>query len=374
MRALLIVGLTVLYQTQLTFSTAPGVSDADTKAVKCLCECDDWQTKGACECECKAPRTVCAPGYTKVCPEKDGKCLGETKAPLCPKDIFGMLKPATRSLDRWVQVKEVEDRSEWSVDVPARDPRKRERVKQTVKCPDIPKFKCDFIIDYTVSKVTSFKAGKCTHRKNFKKCPVEIETKDGCKIAAFLYNKQKEVYAKGKMSVDCPFTTTAPPTTTGSGTTTEAPVEMKPPVGDGCTCVPDFAMLMMAAGLPLAQARQEEVTEEPARESRIRGKVRQEVQCKGVPKFECDFIYDYEPCSRINTFKASKCNHRKDVKKCPIKLATKDGCEINTIITNKGKKMIASPTKTKISWGKEENFGFMQRCVCLPEMVDSVSV
>merc|ERR1711970_567430 len=99
-----------------------------------------------------------------------------------------------------------------------------------------------------------------------------------------------------------------------------------------------------------------------------------EVQCKGVPKFECDFIYDYEPCSRINTFKASKCNHRKDVKKCPITLTTKDGCEINTIITNKGKKMIASPTKTKISWGAEELFGYMKRCVCLPEMVDSVSV
>jgi len=360
MRTLLIVLLTVLYQVQ-------GAFDDKTKSQRCLCECDNWEVKDLCECECKAPRTVCGPGYTKVCPEKDGQCSGDTKSPLCPKDIFGMFEPAGRALDNWVQVKEVEERSD--IGEPVMSDRKRDKINQEVRCPDIPKFKCDFIIDFSYSKVTSFKASKCTHRKNFKKCPVEIETKDGCKITAFLYNKQKKVYAKGKMAIDCPFTTTAAPATTGSGTT-EAAVEMTPPVGDGCTCVPDFAMLMMAAGVAAPEGRQDE----PEKMSRIRGKVTQEVQCKGVPKFECDFIFDYEACGRINTFKASKCTHRKEVKKCPIKLVTKDGCEINTIISNKGSKMIASPTKTKISWGAEELTGFMKRCVCLPDMVDSVSV
>ena len=74
-----------------------------------------------------------------------------------------------------------------------------------VKCDDIPKFKCDFVIDYTVSGVKSFKASKCTHRKNFKKCPVNIQTNSGCTVKAFLFNKQKSVEAKGKMSIECKF-------------------------------------------------------------------------------------------------------------------------------------------------------------------------
>ena len=72
-----------------------------------------------------------------------------------------------------------------------------------------------------------------------------------------------------------------------------------------------------------------------------------EVACKGVPKFKCDFIFDYEACSRINKLEANKCNHRNDVTKCPLKLETKDGCIIDTLLTNKGAKMIAG--KTKIS-------------------------
>jgi len=367
MKTLLAVVLTVSCLTQVVL----GAYDDLTKERKCICECEDWQVKGGCECECKEPRTICGPGYTKVCPEEDGKCSGDTPAPLCPKDIFSMLEPKGRSLDDWVHVKEVENRAD--IGEPVRDPRKRARVSgQEVKCSGIPKFKCDFIVDYTTASVTSFKAAKCTHRKDIKKCPVEVETKDGCIVKAFLYNDQATVFARGKMTIDCPFTTTPAPTTTPG----ETVVSMLPPVvavGDGCTCVPDFAMWMMSAGVTGAEGRQAE-SEEPEREMRIRGKVTQEVQCKGVPKFECDFIYDYEACSRINTLKASKCTHRKDVEKCPIKLVTRDGCEINSIITNKGAKMIPSPTKTKISWGAEELTGFMKRCVCLPDMIDSVSV
>eukprot|EP00091_Calanus_sinicus_P000288 TRINITY_DN1021_c0_g1_i18.p1 TRINITY_DN1021_c0_g1~~TRINITY_DN1021_c0_g1_i18.p1 ORF type:complete len:132 (-),score=34.51 TRINITY_DN1021_c0_g1_i18:36-431(-) len=131
-------------------------------------------------------------------------------------------------------------------------------------------------------------------------------------------------------------------------------------------------MSMLSAGMTGVEARQAEVTEEPERENRKRGRVTQEVRCKGVPKFECDFIYDYEACSRVNTLDAAKCTHRKDVKKCPVKLETKDGCIIDTLLTNKGAKIIAG--KTKISWGDNPLTGFMTRCVCLPDMVESVSV
>ena len=118
-----------------------------------------------------------------------------------------------------------------------------------------------------------------------------------------------------------------------------------------------------------------------------RGRVTKEVSCKGVPKFTCDFIFDYEACSRINKLQASKCDHRKDVKKCPLTLETKDGCIIDTLLTNKGAKIITG--KTSISCKhhftqQKQNFnnffsgggspptGFMTRCVCLPEMVNSV--
>ena len=47
------------------------------------------------------------------------------------------------------------------------------------------------------------------------------------------------------------------------------------------------------------------------------------------------------------------CDYRKDVtkSKCPLQLETKDGCIIDTLLTNKGAKIIAG--KTKISC---ENF------------------
>merc|ERR1712002_273647 len=251
--------------------------------------------------------------------------------------------------------------------------RKKDRITGfEVKCDKIPKFKCDFIIDHTPTAVTSLKVSKCTHRKNFEKCPVILTTKMGCTVKAFLYNKQKDVFAKGKVSIECTdFTTTPAPTTTT--TTAEQVYPPTKAVGDGCICVPDFAMLMLAGGGTGGDSRQLNVTEEePEREERKRGRVTKEVACKGVPKFTCDFIFDYEACSRVNKLQASKCNHRKDVKKCPIQFETKDGCIIDALLTNKGAKIIAG--KTKISWGDNPMTGFMTRCVCLPEMVNSVSV
>jgi hypothetical protein len=41
---------------------------------------------------------------------------------------------------------------------------------------------------------------------------------------------------------------------------------------------------------------------------RIEGK---ELKCgKGIPKFKCDFIFDYEPYGEVIAFRAAKCNHR----------------------------------------------------------------
>jgi len=372
MRTLLIVILTVLHQAQ----HIAGVPDSPLQKTRCVCDCDDWSTRGQCDCKCKERRTECAPGYAKICPEKDGKCGGDTKSPLCPKDIFAMMEPAGRALDNWIQVREGDERS-FDVGEPIRNPRKKDRIDDfEVKCDKIPKFKCDFIIDHTPTAVTSLKVSKCTHRKNFKKCPVILTTKMGCTVKAFLYNKQKDVFAKGKITIECTdFTTTPAPTTTS--TTTEAVYPPTKAVGDGCICVPDFAMLMLAGGITGVENRQVSVTvnedgEPVEKETRKRGRVTKEVACKGVPKFKCDFIFDYEACSRINKLEANKCNHRKDVTKCPLKLETKDGCIIDTLLTNKGAKMIAG--KTKISWGDNPLTGFMSRCVCLPEMVDSVSV
>jgi len=338
-----------------------------TDKLKCMCDCDAATDPKMCDCKCQQPKTICAPGYSKVCPEMDGKCGKDTKTPLCPADIFGLLESSGRALDNWVVVKEVEERKP-EIGAAVRSPRKKQRwTGVEVKCDKIPKFKCDFIVDYAPGEVTDFKAAKCTHRKNIKKCPITLETDDGCTIKAFLYNKQKDIFTKGRIAIECDWTTTAAPTTTPGATTTDP--EALPPVeavGDGCTCVPDFAMNMLASGIVGATGRN------AGKEDRKRGRVTQEVRCEGIPKFKCDFIYDYEPCSRINEISANKCNHRKDVKKCPIKLETKDGCIINALLTNKGAKMIVG--KSKIKWGDNPLTGFMSRCVCLPDLMDSVSV
>merc|ERR1719431_695323 len=68
--------------------------------------------------------------------------------------------------------------------------------------------------------------------------------------------------------------------------------------------------------------------------------VQKEVKCgKGIPKFKCDFIFDYEPYGEVSSFKASKCTHKKKIEKCPVKLALKDGCKIEVLLSNKGSKM-----------------------------------
>jgi len=76
-------------------------------------------------------------------------------------------------------------------------------------------------------------------------------------------------------------------------------------------------------------------------EERGRGRlVQEEVKCgKGVPKFKCDFIFDYEPYGEVSAFKASKCTHKKKIEKCRVKLTLKDGCKIEVLLSNKGSKM-----------------------------------
>merc|ERR1719334_390325 len=81
-----------------------------TDKLKCMCDCDAATDPKMCDCKCQQPKTICAPGYSKVCPEMDGKCGKDTKTPLCPADIFGMLESTGRALDNWVVVKEVEER------------------------------------------------------------------------------------------------------------------------------------------------------------------------------------------------------------------------------------------------------------------------
>merc|ERR1719334_1718978 len=191
-----------------------------TDKLKCMCDCDAATDPKMCDCKCQQPKTICAPGYLKVCPEMDGKCGKDTKAPLCPKDIFGLLESTGRALDNWVVVKEVEERKP-ELGAAVRSPRKKQRwTGVEVKCDKIPKFKCDFIVDYAPGEVTDFKAAKCTHRKNIKKCPITLETDDGCTIKAFLYNKQKDIFTKGRIAIECDWTTTAAPTTTPGATTT----------------------------------------------------------------------------------------------------------------------------------------------------------
>ena len=151
----------------------------------------------------------------------------------------------------------------------------------------------------------------------------------------------------------------------------------------------------------------------------VRNRIPMEIRCKGVPKFNCTFLFDTDeycdqvlansyhssspnlsvtknPCYRgiiclsifiieividnsdywqVINMKATQCNHRKDVNKCPITLNTKViiikiinivanamslklitninfqlGCELKTTITNKGAKILVSP-KIDISGG-----------------------
>merc|ERR1712018_132696 len=86
---------------------------------------------------------------------------------------------------------------------------------------------------------------------------------------------------------------------------------------------------------------------------------------RGFPKFNCTFLFDTDQyCDQVINMKATQCNHRKDVDKCPITLNTKLGCELKTTITNKGAKILVSP-KIDISGGATRPAGFMDSCVCI---------
>ena len=107
--------------------------------------------------------------------------------------------------------------------------------------------------------------------------------------------------------------------------------------------------------------------ERPEGENWVRNRVPMEIRCKGVPKFNCTFLFDTdEYCDQVINMKATQCNHRKDVSKCPITLNTKLGCELKTTITNKGAKILVSP-KIEISGGATRPAGFMDSCVCITE-------
>merc|ERR1719506_3113145 len=63
---------------------------------------------------------------------------------------------------------------------------------------------------------------------------------------------------------------------------------------------------------------------------RARGKVTQEIRCgKGIPKFSCTFIYDYDPYGEVTSFRATQCNHRKKIEKCKTVVETPSGCTVN---------------------------------------------
>merc|ERR550517_87254 len=105
--------------------------------------------------------------------------------------------------------------------------------------------------------------------------------------------------------------------------------------------------------------------ERPEGENWVRNRIPMEIRCKGVPKFNCTFLFDTdEYCDQVINMKATQCNHRKDVDKCPITLSTKLGCELKTTITNKGAKILVSP-KIEISGGATRPAGFMDSCVCI---------
>jgi len=92
-----------------------GINEDPMEKFKCMCNCDDM---GKCDCNCQDPKTDCAPGYMKICPEVKGKCSGDTKAPLCPKDIMSLVQPSARSLENWITVRSLSKEKESKVGTP----------------------------------------------------------------------------------------------------------------------------------------------------------------------------------------------------------------------------------------------------------------
>jgi len=324
--------------------------------------------------KCEMRPTNCYPGFRKVCPHKRTGCeAGEVE--FCRKDARAAVKAmlgSTRGLGR---IGENRARGKVTMD--------------KISCgKGVPKFSCTFIFDYDpYGEVTSFRATKCTHRKKIEKCPVIIDTSSGCTIRVLLSNKGSKMETVGNWKLECPATTPNPtattvvtttPTTTTAGPYSHAGDNVTV-IGDGCSCVPDFFIGLSRApltrakkpggkpGKPSKPGKPGKPFERPEGENWVRNRVPMEIRCKGVPKFNCTFLFDTdEYCDQVINMKATQCNHRKDVSKCPITLNTKLGCELKTTITNKGAKILVSP-KIEISGGATRPAGFMDSCVCITE-------
>jgi len=325
--------------------------------------------------KCEMRPTDCYPGFTKVCPQKITGCEdGEDE--FCRKDARAAVKAMLGLTASGRSILEPMDRA-------------RGKVTQEMKCgKGIPKFSCTFIFDYDpYGEVTSFRATKCNHRKKIEKCQAIVETSSGCTIRVLLSNKGSKMETVGNWKLECPATTPNPtattvvtttPTTTTAGPYSHAGDNVTV-IGDGCACVPDFFIGLSRA--PLMRAKNPggkpskpgkpgkpgggKPFERPEGENWVRNRIPMEIRCKGVPKFNCTFLFDTdEYCDQVINMKATQCNHRKDVDKCPITLNTKLGCELKTTITNKGAKILVSP-KIEISGGATRPAGFMDSCVCI---------
>lgn len=318
--------------------------------------------------KCEMRQTDCYPGFRKVCPQKVAGCE-DGEAEFCRKDARAAVKAMLGGNGMAGRSLEPTDRA-------------RGKVTQEMSCgKGIPKFSCTFIFDYSpYGEVTSFRATKCNHRKKIEKCKVIVETSSGCTIRVLLSNKGSKMETVGNWKLECPATTPNPtattvvtttPTTTTPGPYSHAGDNVTV-IGDGCACVPDFFIGLSRAPL-LERAKNPggkpskpgKPFERPEGENWVRNKIPMEIRCKGVPKFNCTFLFDTDQyCDQVINMKATQCNHRKDVDKCPITLNTKLGCELKTTITNKGAKILVSP-KIDISGGATRPAGFMDSCVCI---------
>lgn len=340
----------------------------------CMCPCER-DSSFQCECECAYPKTVCEFGFTKVCPEKVTGCGDARK--FCPKKamaIAQVLKDGIESSRKGKPSKPSKPNVKPSKPVnkpaTANKPGKATITMEDVKCQDkkgknVPKFDCLFKLDYSPYSSAEIQSIKCTHKKSFVRCPVTLETEDGCKVKVLIQNKLAQVETIGKVQLECPdgLQTVATEATVPVEMTTLAPYshsgENITVLGDGCSCIPDFFATLTT--LPETRA----IVEERAKQDWDRFRTTQEVQCKGVPKFTCTFFLGTDKyCDEVDDMRAAQCDHREEVKKCPVTVITKTGCKVEATITNKGAKMLVSP-KIKVSGGPTATKGFMESCVCI---------
>jgi len=368
---------------------AAGIFDCDCKG--CVCTNPDSPRDCTCpDCECITPKTVCGEGFTKVCPEKiDGCNEGETT--ICKEDtleaatgIPGLLSGVADTRQDFSFNTE-ERKLKWLEPSNRRDTI-RHRVRQEIKCEGIPKFRCDFYIDYIpYGEVERFRAGKCTHKKNFSKCRIIILTDSGCEVTTNIYNNRGEVHPQGKMRLTCPETTPASTITQPAtpATTTGNPYGHAGHgirvIGDGCQCIPDSMMSLHHAASARVMDHVEyqevvRVSADMSTQNMTRTRITKEIKCfTGIPIFTCIFSFDSnEYCDQIMNFRARECTHRVEFQRCPVTLETDLGCKIRTKITTKGYKMLVSPN-TSISGGLTRTRGFLENCVCLSAPVSDMA-